>query len=288
MFTRYDKTVSQPLDMLHVFVGDPPEHAAARERARLPFGTDRLREVIRMAQAVREACSASSARLAHAEFDTQARPRAHVSLFYDPPYENELDDMLARNLVAYLVPAASLSYKAQVWAGSSSCRFDYLIDLGTRRIAIDYTDTPANPETALVEDNDALALGSGNVDVVLRARRRDLEERLYDCLHLIAKWEPALFTPYGHRVFTRRASEAARCVLPEPEAGIAAIYYSGESSSDPVTIEDVLSGEMFDWPDASEDRSVVVRRMSREQPDCWRRQYERASLVYGRCAVRRR
>lgn len=240
-----------------------------------------------MAPSVMEAGASAPSEQNHAEIFATSRRETEITLFYDPPYENDLDDGLARHLVAYLVPAASLSYKARIWAGGSSCRFDFLIDVGTRRLALDYTDTPENLETALVEDNDALALGTGNVDVVLRVRKGDLEEHLYDVLHLTAKWEPALFTPYGQRVFTRRASEAARCVLPEPEAGVTAVYYTAEPAGDPLTIEDVLSGEFCEWPDG-EDQSVVVRRLSRDQPDYWRRQFERASLVYGRSPVRRR
>lgn len=241
-----------------------------------------------MAEAVMEADTSMSVARIVEEAASPSRHRAsEVTLFYDPPYESDLDDAMARFLVAYLVPAASLSYRAEVWSACGTSRFDFLIDLGTRRIAMDYTDTPVNLETALVEDNDALALGSGNVDVVLRVRRQDLEERLFDCLHVLAKWEPSLFTPYGHRVFARRASESARCVYPEPEAGVATIYYTGESEGDPMTIEDVLSGEMFEWPEGERD-SVVMRRMSADQPDYWRRQYERASLVYGRGPVRRR
>lgn len=242
-----------------------------------------------MVQAVMEAGTPASSE----RTDTQIFPTPNcitdVTLLYDPPYENELDDALARHLVAYLVPAASLSYKVHVLAAYTSCRFDFLIDLGTRRIAIDYTDTPQNLETALVEDNDALALGTGNVDVVLHVRRRDLEERFFDCLHLIAKWELALFTPYGQRVFARKASDAARCSLPEPEADVAAIYYTGElSGTSPITVEDVLSGDVFEWPEADEvDDSVVIRRMSRDQPGYWRQQYQRAALVYGREPVSR-
>lgn len=216
------------------------------------------------------------------------RRKRPVTLFYDPPYESELDDSMARLLVAYLVPAASLDYRAAVMAPQTICRFDFLIDLGTRRIAIDYTDTPENLETALVEDNDALALGTGLVDIVVRIRKRDLEERIYDCFHLIAKWEPNLFTSYGQRVFASRATEQARDVLPEPEAGVASVYYStGDDEAGFVTVEDVLSGDAFEWPELGEDDSVVIRRMSRDQPDDWQRQYERAALVYGRSPIRR-
>lgn len=242
-----------------------------------------------MEQAVQEAAAPASIEHAGPEVFSKPHHRTSVTLFYDPPYESRLDDVMARHLVAYLVPAASLTYKAAVWAAYSSCRFDFLIDLGTRRIAIDYTDTTENLETAVVEDNDALALGTGKVDVVLRVRRGDLDDRLYDTLHLLSKWEPSLFTPYGHRVFCRRASEAARCALPEPEADLATIFYDGESTGAPSpTVEDVLSGDLFEWPSADEEgRPVIIRRLSRERPGSWRLQYERASLVYSRGPIRR-
>ncbi|MEX0600412.1 MAG: hypothetical protein WD205_07205, partial [Rhodothermales bacterium] len=218
-----------------------------------------------MVQAVMDAVFKPSGERERSEEPRPPRHRTDVTLFYDPPYEDELDDVMARHLVAYLVPAASLTYRAKVWTSASACGFDFLVDLGTRRVAIDYTDTPVDLETALVEDNDALALGTGNVDVILRVRRSDLEDRLYDTLHLLAKWEPNLFTPYGQRMFARRASEEARCAFPEPEADVAAIYYDGASGGVPaVTIEDVLSGELFEWPgDEDGKESVVMRRMCR-------------------------
>lgn len=242
-----------------------------------------------MVQAIMDAVFKPSGRKERSEETSASRHRTDITLFYDPPYEDELDDVIARHLVAYLVPAASLTYRATVRTSSSASRFDFLVDLGTRRVAIDYTDTPADLETALVEDNDALALGTGNVDVILRVRRTDLENRLYDVLHLLAKWEPHLFTPYGQRTFSRGASEEARCAYPEPEADVAAIYYAGVSEGESsVTIEDVLSGELFAWP-GDEDRteSVVMRRMCRENTGYWRQQFERARLVYERAPVPR-
>lgn len=203
------------------------------------------------------------------------RASVQTALFYDPPYESELDDWIARHLVAYLAPAATLEYKASVWTPWMRCRFDFLIDLGTRRVAIDYTDTPEHVHTALVEDNDALALGSGNVDAIFRVRRRDLENRLFDVLHLIAKWDAALFTPYGRRIFAGRASEAVRGAHPSANHDLAVISYAA-----PVILEEALD-EPFEWPADETVDDLVVRRLGRENPGYWQRQYERASLVYG-------
>ena len=200
-----------------------------------------------------------------------------VSLFYDPPYENELDDRLARHLVAYLSPAASLEYKATAWTPYMSCRFDFLIDLGTRRIAIDYTDTPDDLAGALVEDNDALALGSGAVDMIFRVRGRDLEERMYDCLHVIAQWEPHLFTPYGRRIFASRASLIGRRAMPARDQDLFSIVYPS-----PAPEEFVAFGDLIEWPVAeTEKEEIVLRRLSCENPAYWERQFERASMVYG-------
>ena len=225
----------------------------------------------------------------HANFFAAKRQSGCAALFYEPPYANELDDALARHLVAYLVPAASLEYKAQVWTTHSRCHFDFLIDLGTRRVAIDYTDTPENVETALVEDNDALVLGTGAVDAILRVRRQDLEDHFYDCLHVIAKWEPNLFTPYGQRRFAERASDDAHGTLPEPESELVTVYYQREEKGKMAFIvNDNAGDDVIEWPDSG-DRCdfVAIRRLSGEQPDIWKRQYERAALVYGRDPIRR-
>lgn len=220
---------------------------------------------------------ALSAAVTFFDGDRPAVRRASIqtTLFYDPPYETELDDRLAQHLVAYLAPAASLQYRATVWTPWMQCRFDFLIDFGTRRVAIDYSDTPEHVLTALVEDNDALALGSGNVDVIFRIRRQDLEMRLFDVLHLIARWESALFTPYGRRIFAGRADDQVRAADPRPEDDLIIVPYAV-----PAVPEDGFD-EPFDWPAEQEPEDLVVRRLSRENSGYWERQYERASLIYG-------
>lgn len=225
----------------------------------------------------------------HSDIFTKSTGSGFVTLCYDPPYANDLDDQMARHLVAYLVPAASLDYRARVWAAHSMCRFDFLIDLGTRRVAIDYRDTPVNLETALVEDNDALALGTGIVDTILRVRRQDLNDYLYDCLHVIAKWEPNLFTPYGQRMFASRAGAEARSTFPAPESELVTIRYRSEQMDEPtLVVRDASSNDEVEWPDGERDeRDVAIRRMSRDAPDAWKHHYDRAALVYGRHPIRR-
>ena len=221
--------------------------------------------------------NASSAGVPLFDADRPAVRRASIqaSLFYDPPYDNALDDALAQHLVAYLTPAATLDYKATVWTPWMECRFDFLIDVGTRRIAIDYTDTPEHMLTALVEDNDALAMGYGGVDVIFRVRAEDAECRLFDILHLIARWDPSLFTPYGRRIFAQRASAAALAADPDVTDDLAVVSYEGSLAS-----EEAVE-EPFDWPEEESADALVVRRLGRENPGYWKRQYERASLVYG-------
>lgn len=155
------------------------------------------------------------------------------------------------------------------------CRFDFVIDLGTRRVAIDYSDTPEHVLTALVEDNDALALGSGNVDVIFRIRRRDLEARLFDVLHLIARWDSALFTPYGRRVFAERAGAPVLSAHPQKEDDLVVVPYAATALR-----EDGFD-EPFEWPAEEYADDLIIRRLSRENAAYWERQYERASLVYG-------
>lgn len=212
------------------------------------------------------------------------RSALETSLFYDPPYESALDDNLARYLVAYLSPAASLVYKSRIWTPWTECRFDFLVDLGTRRVAIDYTDTPQNVRTALVEDNDALALGSGNVDVIFRIRQEDLLERAFDVLYLMAKWDPAMFTPYGRRVFADRASAEVLSVEPGAADELAMVHYRGSRTCDEMPSIDrsaaasSIESEMTGMVQGGE---LIVRRLDQEHPSHWNRQYERASLVYG-------
>ncbi len=213
----------------------------------------------------------------HPAADRPAARRASIqtTLFYDPPYESDLDDRLARYLIAYLSPAASLEYKGTVWTPWMECRFDFLIDLGTRRVAIDYTDTPEDLQRALVEDNDALSLGSSNVDAIYRMRRQDLEDCPFDVLHLLAVWEPALFTPYGRRIFAANAAAQTCSSIPGMTEDLAVVQFEA-----PVLEEDAF-GEPFEWPEIDRDDELVIRRLGRDKPSYWEPQYQRASLIYG-------
>lgn len=222
------------------------------------------------------------------------RAALESTLFYDPPYETPLDDRMARYLVAYLSPAASLSYQSRVWTPWMECRFDFLIDFGTRRVAIDYRDTPENLRTA-VEDHDALALGSGNVDVIYRVRRTDLSENPFDVLNLIARWDAHLFTPHACRLFAANATNEALGVRVGDGDDLAAVAYrastpdryrmpsNSESGVPVVQASDAHLSEddEFEWPSANRGGELIVRRLDRGYPEHWHRQYERASLVYG-------
>ena len=100
---------------------------------------------------------------------------------------------------------------------------------------------------------------------------------MYDCLHLIAQWEPHLFTPYGRRIFASRASVEARRISASAADDVLSVSYP-----EPAPEEVVAFGDVIEWPSfLAEHRQIVLRRLSRELPEYWERQYERASLVYG-------
>jgi len=142
-------------------------------------------------------------------------------------------------------------------------------------VVIDYTDTPEDVRRTLVEDNDALALGSGNVDEIFRIRRQDLQNRPYYVLHVLSEWEPALFTPYARRIF------AGRSGVGTPGSELNMTDEIAIARFRPFSIEDDISDDRFDWPETERDDELVIRRLDRDNPSYWERQYERASLVYG-------
>lgn len=45
--------------------------------------------------------------------------------------------------------------------------------------------------------------------------------------------------------------------------------------------EEGIVDDGFEWPETDRDDELVIRRLDRDRPSYWQRQYERASLVYG-------
>lgn len=129
---------------------------------------------------------ASDFRSARKEAPAVSEPQ----LFYDPPYATREEDALAWALVRSLNTGCGLRHHLEI--GGTSCNF--VIETEGRTAGIE------------IVDEDDLGDGrTGDLDVCYRFTRRDISERLNDCLYVMALLDPALFDSRS-RVRARRES----------------------------------------------------------------------------------
>lgn len=206
---------------------------------------------------------------------TMLHPLVEPTLFYNPPYERPLEDEFAWHLVKYLSPASALEYQSEVETPGGKFWIDFVVDFGSRRIGLecgDLSDLDDSDETGL---RDALIIGTGGVHVLYRLRGKDVLHRLHDCLLVIARWEPELFSTRGHvNLNTLATPEACSGTPPRPGDTEVRLTYPS------MPVSDEYEGETFEWPsDAPDD--LVVRRYSRDKAAGWIQQFDRALTHYG-------
>jgi len=183
-------------------------------------------------------------------------------LFYDPPYATALHDALAWHLVKYLAPSLGLRSHPRSASPDALPAVDFLVEGGRQRVALILTDPSAGEPN---EDRDALWIGKGHADAVLRFRAADLEHRLPDALFLWTRWMPALFSERGRTNLSTLASPVARQHSRNANRTVTLRY--ADPGAHLCTLLDAGSSP----PD-----SLVVRRLLRQRPDVWRPAFERA------------
>lgn len=198
------------------------------------------------------------------------------SLFYAPPYERPLEDEFAWHLVKYLNPVTALDYQVKVETPCAHMWIDFVVEHGGRRIGFECGELEADADERQEQLRAALILGSGQIDVLYRFRGADLAHRLHDCLLLAARWDPELFSARGQINLGTLASPEAQAHRPLRHETVARVGYAHPEA------EDTIDGESFTWPAREGEQPVlVVRRLSRDNPAAWMRDYDRALADYG-------
>lgn len=208
--------------------------------------------------------------------DDTAHPLVEPSLFYDPPYERQVEDEFAWHLVKYLTPISGLRYQEPVEAASTRLWLDFVVDVGERRVAFEIGELEPDREQERLHD--ALAVGRGGVDVLYRFRVDDLLRHLHDALHVVARWDPALFSARGRINLHTLASPAVKQVQPQPDASVTRIVYPGEEQTETYG-DDVVTR-------IGPEGDLVVRRLSRRHPAAWMRDCDRALSQFAEPSAR--
>lgn len=206
--------------------------------------------------------------------EPEAPVLAEPSLFYAPPYERPLEDEFAWHLVKYLNPVTALGYQVKVATPCAHFWVDFVVEHGGRRIGFECGELEAEADDRHERLRAALLVGSGEVDVLYRFRGVDLVHRLHDCLLLAARWDPELFSPRGRLNLDTLASPETQAHRPLRGETVARVAYRTDEE------EGAAEGEAFTWP-APEQPTLVVHRLSHDNPAAWVRDFDHALAHFG-------
>jgi len=112
------------------------------------------------------------------------------------PLESPLEELFAFNLEKYLDSSINLQNQIEVETICGNFRIDFVAYSKIKRIAFE-CDGADYHNVARDEWRDAMILGAKAVDVIYRLRGSDLTYHIEDCLYLISKWEPEIFSQRG-------------------------------------------------------------------------------------------
>ena len=114
------------------------------------------------------------------------------ALFYHPPYGTMLEDELAWQFTKYLREEASVLHRARVQTSYAEFEVDFLVELGKQRIGFMCGGIESDNGRMETGFKDAMLIDGGGIDVIYRFRLDDLIYRIYDCLQLVASWNPGI------------------------------------------------------------------------------------------------
>jgi hypothetical protein len=196
-----------------------------------------------------------------------------AALFYDPPYVTgrgeaiqALSDRLGQQLVRHLEPTCGLHGERVALTPRNCFRLDFLIETGddasdVTRAGLLLGERPEVEGAPALYD--ALVVGSGAVDVLVRFDPEGLEAHLADALFLMSERAPTLFErPERLRAETSQGPWTG--ALQGPEVRIS--YPPG-----PVEVQ---PGKLPERPSAPPD--LVMRCLRADAPGAWAEDYRRA------------
>lgn len=154
---------------------------------------------------------------------------------YDPPYESPLEDEFAWRISKYLNRKTVLAKQIEVETICGAFRIDFVATTQSGiRVAYE-CDGEQFHEPRRDEWRDAMILGSGLVDSIIRLRGADLTYHPDDVLLLLARWDPELFSERSHFTLRRLASDCARAYEHDSRS-VAMLTYPSECMSNPLHI----------------------------------------------------
>jgi hypothetical protein len=135
-------------------------------------------------------------------------PRDLEATFDGPPCESQIELDVEYRLRKYLAPGVRVERQAWVSTPWGAFRIDFVIHTRGQKVGIE-CDGAAFHDAWRDEWRDAVALGSGALDEMIRFAGQDLHHRPDDCIYLLSTMHPNIFTERAVNILDRIASEEA-------------------------------------------------------------------------------
>ncbi len=148
---------------------------------------------------------------------------------YDPPYDSPLEDVFAWSLSKYVARDVTIFRQFEVPTACGKFRIDFVaVTPNGYRVAFE-CDGADFHEDSRDEWRDAMILGSGQVDSIIRLRGQDIFHRVNDVLLVASRWHPRIFSERAFHNLTCLASNRALMYDVSDDPFTAVISYPDES-----------------------------------------------------------
>jgi len=151
---------------------------------------------------------------------------------YDPPYDSPLEDAFARNFTKYAGDMDVYEPQKRINTICGPFILDFAAGADGQVVGIE-CDGKACHDSSRDEWRDAMLLGSGEVDTIYRLRGGDLYYRMDDCLFVMSRIDPGLFSERGIVNLERLASDSARAYNFSQGTSVVLLSYPREDQTDP-------------------------------------------------------
>jgi len=115
---------------------------------------------------------------------------------YQPPYDSPIEDTFAWNLSKYMNSDLRLDKQVELSTPWGIFILDFVVECKSDRIAFE-CDGKDFHDVGRDEWRDAMILGGAHVDTIYRLRGTDLIHHIEDCLFVISRLEPQIFSERG-------------------------------------------------------------------------------------------
>lgn len=148
--------------------------------------------------------------------------------FYEPPYNSPIEDIFAYNVEKYFRPEIDFQRQVEVHTICGRFVIDFVAHCGSQKVAFE-CDGKEYHEASRDEWRDAMILGAKAIDAIYHFQGKDLYYHIEDCLYIISKWNPELFSIRGLSNLQTLASDTVQerilsCEPPKEEARILLAY----------------------------------------------------------------